>query len=121
MEQIILFLVAQREEEQIRRLASVKKISVTNRDSSHAAGTLAELCAGKDNGPLPALEKIPDSSLMLFCDVTEKHFDKLLFEMRMKNVSVDYKAVLTPSNRQWTIPQLLRELERERSQIMKGN
>jgi len=58
---------------------------------------------------------------MLFCDVTEKHFDKLLFEMRMKNVSVDYKAVLTPSNRQWTIPQLLRELERERSQIMKGN
>lgn len=118
MEQIILFQVPKREEEQIRRLASVKKISVIVADSSHAAGTLAELCAGRDNGPLPALEKIPDNSLMVFCDVTEKHFDKLLFEMRAKNISMDYKAVLTAANRQWTIPQLMRELERERSQIM---
>lgn len=66
MEQIILFQVPKREEEQIRRLASVKKISVIVADSSHAAGTLAELCAGRDNGPLPALEKFRITVLWCF-------------------------------------------------------
>ena len=36
---------------------------------------------------------------MVFCGVNEKHFDKILFELRRKQIPVDYKAVLTPSNR----------------------
>lgn len=118
MERIILFQVPKKTEEQIRHLASVKKISVVTLDRSQAAGKLSELLEGRANAVLPALEQVPESSLMVFCDVTEKHFDKLLFEMRNKDIKVDYKAALTAANRQWTLLQLMRELERERSQIL---
>ena len=118
MEKIILFQADKATENQIRRLTSAKKISMFVIERNHAAGTMAELAAGKDNGALPALEQLPEESLMVFCDVSEKHFDKLLFEMRSKKIHIDYKAVLTPINRHWTIPMLMRELQKERQQML---
>ncbi len=40
-------------------------------------------------------------SLIVFCDVTDKHMDKLLFEMRQKSFDVSFKAVLTDT---WSPP-----------------
>lgn len=69
---------------------------------------------------------------MVFCGVNEKHFDKILFELRRKQIPVDYKAVLTPSNRKWSVLMLMleltkektasgRETETEQGQIRNGN
>ena len=50
---------------------------------------------------------------VIFCDVTDKHMDKLLFEMRTGNSEVDYKAVKTKTNSQWTITRILAQMEKE--------
>ena len=60
-------------------------------------------------------DELPEKSeakpgIVIFCDVTDKHIDKLLFEMRTGNSEVDYKAVKTKTNSQWTI---LAQMEKE--------
>lgn len=117
MERILLFQVKQDIVMQIKKLAAPKKIGVVVLGHNQAAGTLEDILEGKSAAPLPAVEKIPSESLMVFCNVSEKHFDRLLFELRNKRIPVDYKAVLTDVNRHWTLSQLYTELERERMQI----
>ena len=60
-------------------------------------------------------------SLIVFCDVTDKHMDKLLFEMRQKSFDVSFKAVLTDTNRKWNIKQMLVEMRREKFEYMRRN
>ena len=42
---------------------------------------------------------------------------KALAALRTAQLGFDYKATLTPTNRMWTLPTLLEELQRERAQI----
>lgn len=63
-------------------------------------------------------DELPEKSeakpgIVIFCDVTDKHMDKLLFEMRTGNSEVDYKAVKTKANSQWTITRILAQMEKE--------
>jgi len=63
-------------------------------------------------------DELPEKSeakpgIVIFCDVTDKHIDKLLFEMRTGNSEVDYKAVKTKTNSQWTITRILAQMEKE--------
>ena len=45
---------------------------------------------------------------------TDGHLDQILFMMRKKGMKgIDYKAVLTDTNSQWTVPELFKELEKE--------
>lgn len=55
-----------------------------------------------------------ERSLVIFCDVTDKHMDKLLFELRNSDSNVDYKASLTPVNRKWKLSVMLNQMEREK-------
>ena len=43
----------------------------------------------------------------------------MLFELRHAEVKVMYKAILTPSNQNWTVPMLMQELCRERFAMMR--
>lgn len=52
-------------------------------------------------------------SLIIFCDVPDKKFDKILFKLRQAKISVDYKAVLTNTSSKWSVKRLFLELERE--------
>ena len=63
-------------------------------------------------------DELPEKSeakpgIVIFCDVTDKHMDKLLFEMRTGNSEVDYKAVKTKTNSQWPITRILAQMEKE--------
>lgn len=63
-------------------------------------------------------DELPEKSeakpgIVIFCDVTDKHMDKLLFEMRTGNSEVDYKAVKTKTNSHWTITRILAQMEKE--------
>lgn len=60
------------------------------------------------------------SGIVIFCDVTDKHMDKLLFEMRNGSSRVDYKAVQTKTNSQWTITRIIAQMERESMQYKKA-
>ncbi|MGN0327489.1 MAG: DUF3783 domain-containing protein [Lachnospira sp.] len=60
-----------------------------------------------------------ERSLVIFCDVTDKHMDKLLFELRNSGSNVDYKATLTPVNRKWKLSVMLNQMEREKLSYMR--
>ena len=67
-------------------------------------------------------DELPEKSeakpgIVIFCDVTDKHIDKLLFEMRTGNSEVDYKAVKTKTNSQWTITRILEEVAAEQDAV----
>lgn len=52
--------------------------------------------------------------MMVFAGVTGSHLDQILFMMRKKGMKrIDYKAVLTDTNGEWTVPELFAELEKE--------
>ena len=59
----------------------------------------------------------PAESLLLLDGVDGPALQALLAALRAREVSVDYKAVVTPHNRSWTVLELMEELKRERRAI----
>lgn len=117
MEKIILYQIQNSSE--IERLAANMKIRVIHADASLYDETLDAIVSGQA-AKMPAASgtneprELPAGSILIFCDLSEKHLNRMLFEIRSHKIPVDLKAILTPSNRKWTLRQLHRELERER-------
>lgn len=57
----------------------------------------------------------PTESMLVMCDFTENQMNKLLTELRRKKVSIDYKAMLTPTNREWDVLHMYFEMAREKA------
>lgn len=122
MESILLCQVDEKTATKIKRLAGAKKIAVKTITSDLFNENLKTLVQGKkcqteadrvkDRNP-----DAPSQSLMLFCGLSEKHLDKLLFEMRRDKLEVDYKAVLTATNQNWTMHRLYQEMQREKANL----
>lgn len=82
-------------------------------DSTVAEGTIPSGSAATEGTvPAPAAQAPP--SCLVLCGLRDKRLDKVLFELRRADIPVDYKAILTPSNQEWTVPELMKELQRER-------
>lgn len=82
-------------------------------DSTVAEGTIPSGSATTEGTvPAPAAQTPP--SCLVLCGLRDKRLDKVLFELRRADIPIDYKAVLTPSNQEWTVPELMKELQRER-------
>ena len=58
-----------------------------------------------------------ENSLVIFCDLTEKHLDHVLARLREKKAGLCYKAVLTPTNRKWNLQKLYINMEMEKKQF----
>lgn len=61
--------------------------------------------------------RLPQHSVLVFAYFADALLDKALAALRTAQLGFDYKATLTPTNRMWTLPTLLEELQRERAQI----
>lgn len=85
-------------------------------DSIVAEGTIPSgNAAAEGTVPAPAAQTPP--SCLVLCGLRDKRLDKVLFELRRADIPIDYKAVLTPSNQEWTVPELMKELQRERQAV----
>lgn len=85
-------------------------------DSIVAEGTIPSGNAATEGTvPAPAAQTPP--SCLVLCGLRDKRLDKVLFELRRADIPIDYKAVLTPSNQEWTVPELMKELQRERQAV----
>ena len=82
---------------------------LTADDLSCELGALAD---GTARAATPAGEA-PAEPLLALADFTEPQLDALLAALRQKSISIPLKAVLTQTNRRWTVGQLLEELRRE--------
>lgn len=82
-------------------------------DSTVAEGTISSGSAATEGTvPAPAAQAPP--SCLVLCGLRDKRLDKVLFELRRADIPIEYKAVLTQSNQEWTVPELMKELQRER-------
>lgn len=121
-EKILLYNI--KEPQDIIKAASNMRIASGFINESDSYKTLAELAAEVKGIPSDVAgyhSQEDKESLVIFCDVTDKHMDRLLFEMRQKNTGVTFKAVLTDANKKWNISQMLVEMRRERFEYMRRN
>lgn len=87
--------------------------STTAEDAAPSGNAAAEgTVPAQDTACGPAVQTPP--SLLILCGLRDKRLDKVLFELRRADIPIDYKAILTPSNQEWTVPELMKELQRER-------
>ena len=120
MEKLICFQIENTRE--IERLASNMKIRVVHATTAMYDETLDSIVSGKLNTVSASTDnKLPSDSILVFCDLSEKHLNRMLFELKSRKVPIDLKAILTPTNRKWTLRQLHNELERERASISLNN
>lgn len=116
MEKILIYQV--KEKEAVKQLLAPMKIRLEEIETADLKQSIGSLAEGKKNVLVaPFTGNAPQESLMVFCGVSEKHFDKILFALRKKQIQIDYKAVLTPTNQKWNVLMLLVELAREKSQF----
>ncbi len=116
MEKLICFQIENTRE--IERLASNMKIRIVHATAAMYDETLDYIVSSKlNNTSASTNNKLPAGSILVFCDLSEKHLSRMLFELKSRKVPIDLKAILTPTNRKWTLRQLHNELERERASI----
>ena len=129
MEKLICYQIENTRE--IERLASNMKLRIVYADASLYDETLDAIASGKVQSTATVatgsneiartdnLNLSPDSgdSILIFCDLSEKHLNRMLFELKSRKVQIDLKAVLTPTNQKWTLRQLHAELEREKAKF----
>ncbi len=111
-----LLLINTTDTDKIRRLVLPMNIQVETVSPVSFDKTLETLASSKQKetpAPIGADASAFNESLIIFCNVPEKKFDKILFKLRQSKISVDYKAALTPTNSKWTVKRLLVELEHE--------
>ena len=81
-----------------------------------AEGTIPSGSAATE-GTVPAPDAQTPPSCLVLCGLRDKRLDKVLFELRRADIPIEYKAVLTSSNQEWTVPELMKELQRERQAV----
>lgn len=118
MEKLLLIHSTKEIQLQVKNVASRLKLALDIIPEEYCGCRLKELAAGKyaqnpsDAACTPAAPTPP--SLLVLCGLRDKRLDKVLFELRRADIPIDYKAILTPSNQEWTVPELMKELQRER-------
>jgi hypothetical protein len=117
-ETLILAGVEKTQAAAVRRLADNMRIDVVEVAETQYDCTIGDIIEKKPpfaQAGKSAVDMDGDTrSLLVFANVTDKHVDKILFEMKSRKISVDYKAVMTDTNRQWSVKRTMFEMERER-------
>ncbi len=116
MEKILLFQVSDSDKKIIEKISGNMRIKVENIPKELYSYKVGELAEGKVCGTTKSddsLNKPLEGSLLVFADVSDKHMDKLLFEIRRQKLSIKHKAVLTPTNKMWNVYQLFFQMELE--------
>ena len=119
MEKILLFNLTKEKEKLVRALSDNMRIKVITVSADKYTSMLEDIAEQKTIfGMAPYAGAIPPESLLLFCNVTEKHLNRLLFSLKQKGTAISYKAVLTETNKKWNPIQLFAEMAREKAKYV---
>ena len=118
MEKILAIACSDVQIEILKKITGDMKIRlqrVPEKDTDH---TLEEIVnSGSDEKVSGEEASDGENSLVIFCDLTEKHLDHVLARLREKKAGLCYKAVLTPTNRKWNLQKLYINMEMEKKQF----
>ena len=120
MEKLLVFHLDDNNLKKLKQVTGALKIRVEEVPSSDYLKPL-EMIVNKTVSPLiqPFSGDVPSESLIVFCDFTEKKMDKLLNSLRRDQIAIDYKAVLTPTNKKWNVMRMYLEMQVEKSAYQK--
>lgn len=115
MEKLLVFHLSEQELYKLKKITGVQKIRTVLIADTDYRQTLDTLVSGQKNPMiLPYTDFVPDESMIVLCDFTEQRMDKLLLSIRKSRIKIDYKAVLTPTNRTWNVLRLFLEMQTEK-------
>ena len=116
MEKLFAFHFNDDEQRKLRQIAATLKIRCVFIEESQFLQPIENLISGQPS-PLapPFTGEVPPENLLLLCDFTDKRMDKLLLALRKSTLTVDYKAVLTPTNQKWNVLRLMMEMRAEKA------
>ena len=95
----------------ILRRRSILALSVGETQLDETVARLVAANAAPESAE--AAPDAPDTPFLLLSALGERQLDRLLADMRREGVSVPHKAVVTETNRAWTLRALMREVARE--------
>ena len=98
------------------------KLNLTNKtiEKDEYGYKLGYLC-NKDNDDTVYPYNDFNDEMLLMADLPNSTFDKFLKMLRQKKATVDLKAVLTQTNKEFTSSQLYEEISKEHHAIKSGN
>lgn len=98
------------------------KLNLTNKtvEKDEFGYKLGYLC-NKDNDNTVYTYNDFEDEMLLLADLPNSTFDKFLKMLRQKKATVELKAILTQTNKEFTSSQLFEEISKERLAIQNGN
>ena len=126
MEKVLTIACSQAQMDEIRKTAAEMKIRVQEVSQRQMNQTLEEILKGtsgegktaqEETGELEGTSADGTNSLLIFNELTEKHFDRFLAKLREVKAGITYKAVVTPTNRTWNLQKLYVNMEMEKRQF----
>lgn len=113
---ICAFGLEERQQKRLGTICLLQKLRLRVIPPEDYGQTLAA-CAGLEPGRAEPYDgPLPDAPMLLLCGITGAGLDRLLAALRALP-PIPLKAVLTPVNRSWDVPQLYAELQAERAAI----
>lgn len=101
---------------EIQMMAMAVKLRMKIVDKGDYLQPIGYLAGDREIQPAEARYEGGDlqKEMLVFAYLTEDHLNQMLFLMKKSGLApVDYKAVLTETNKNWTVPELYAELQRE--------
>lgn len=80
-------------------------------------GYLAEFSGFEKQNIVPP--DIPEDECLIISGFNNKNMDKLLYEMKLKNIILPLKCVVTQHNQSWILGDLIQELKKEHKNLNK--
>lgn len=118
MSTLLLFNLTPRKRSALQIIALRCGCRVKPVPPEQTGATLSELLAG-ENAVWPSPESAVGEMLVM-ADLSERQMDLVLTQLRRNKVEIPLKAVLTPTNADWTAAALYKELCRERDAFAAG-
>lgn len=121
MEKILLFHLTEEAEVLVKKLAADMRIKVITVEEASYLMPLEKIAKQQHAGPAAVyMGTIPAESLIVFCELSEKHLNRMLFALKQCRTRISYKAVLTETNRKWNPLQMYAEMAREKAMYEAG-
>lgn len=118
MEKVLLFQLSDRDRQIVEKISSNMRIKVSVVEKEQYRQTIGVLAKECNFAPSEVFTGMPpEGSLIVFCNLTEKHMDKMLFELRSRKADITYKAALTPVNAKWNVLRMYVMMEQEKKGI----
>lgn len=118
-ETLLLFQTGVPETVAVKKIAENMRIKVKEVPVSCYTHTIGQIYEESLTfPPSSGLSARFNESMIVFANLTEKHMDKILFELRTRQIKIDYKAVMTPTNRLWDVNRLYFEMKKEASTLL---